>query len=126
MLLAQAPGITLPAPPPGLRLRLPRPSSLARFAARRRRLAIFLAVLALFGLGAGLWAYFTAPSIGPGASALGGTMPGGNTPTASVSGRDVTVSWAQNAPSFLGGGKLGAATGGGYGVKRYAESGGGS
>src|SRR5437588_7242719 len=119
MLLAQAPGITLPAPPPGLRLRLPRPSSLARFAARRRRLAIFLAVLALFGLGAGLWAYFTAPSIGPGASAKGGTVAkvtGLAGPTANpTANANVALSW--NAALLSNGNAVD-----GYDVNRYTGS----
>lgn len=44
------------------------------------------------------------------------TMPAGNTPTASVSGRDVTVSWTASALS--GGGSLD-----GYVVKRYSSGG---
>ena len=42
-----------------------------------------------------------------------------------MSGRDATVSWAQNSPAFLGG-FLGADANGGYLIERYAESGGGS
>src|SRR3954464_6597695 len=48
-------------------------------------------------------------------SAKAKSMPAGNTPTASVSGRNVTVSWT--ASSFSGGGAVS-----GYVVKRYNTS----
>jgi hypothetical protein len=56
-------------------------------------------------------------------AARAGTLSAGNTPaTPGVAGRDVTVTWAQNSPAFLGG-LLGADANGGYLIERYAASG---
>ncbi len=48
-----------------------------------------------------------------------GSLPTAATPTASLAGRDATVSWAQ---SIVSGSPLGQLAGGGYTVTRYAES----
>src|SRR6266536_5000214 len=53
------------------------------------------------------------------AAAQAGALPQGNSPSASASGTDITVSWTQNT---VNGSFLGNQTGGGYVVKRYAQS----
>lgn len=63
-------------------------------------------------------AYWSAGGIGSGSSSTA-TMPTGATPSVAVSGRDVTVSFAQNAFADT---TIGAA-GGYYVVRRYAEGG---
>jgi hypothetical protein len=111
---AAAPG-RIPRPP----LRVPMPRSVLGLCARRRGLAILLTTLGFFGIGAGLWAYFTAPSQGPGASTLAGTVgqvtglavPAAN-PTADPA---VALSW--DAAQLSNGGAVH-----GYEVKRYSGS----
>ena len=100
--------------------RVPGWAVLVAWARRRRRLATVLAVLAVFGIGVGLYAFFTAgATAGSGGQALGGTLPTGNTPSASLSSGNGVVTWSQNSPTFLGG-FLGANANGGYLITRYA------
>jgi hypothetical protein len=75
-----------------------------------------LCALALLALAAPAQAYWQAPGAGTG-SAVSATMPTAGTPTAAVSGRNVTVTWAQNT---FQGDRLGSYAGGGYKLKRYA------
>jgi hypothetical protein len=71
-----------------------------------------LVALAALALSAGpSWAGWNAAGHGAG-SAKARTMPSGNTPTVSVSGRNVTLSWSESA--FAGGPAVA-----GYSVKRY-------
>jgi hypothetical protein len=90
----------------------------------RKRLALaVLAVTLVVALAAGVaYAYVmaTVASGGNGGSTAG-SLPAGNTPSVSLSGGNVTVSWTQ---SSVGGQFLGSYTGGGYTVKRYPASGG--
>ena len=114
--------VALPAPMPGRswRLRVPGWAALVAWAGRRRRLAIVLAVLAVFGIGVGLYAFFTAgATAGSAGQAKAGTLPGGQTPSGSLSARNITVSWAQTTFQSA---DIGTLTGGGYIVTRYAES----
>jgi len=53
------------------------------------------------------------------AAAQAGALPQGNTPSASASGTDIAVSWTQNT---VNGSFLGTQSGGGYVVRRYAQS----
>jgi hypothetical protein len=79
-----------------------------------RRFAVTSMVLAVtvFALEAApAWAGWSATGSGAGSSKAR-TMPAGNTPTVSVSGRNVTVSWTQS--SFSGGAAVS-----GYAIKRY-------
>lgn len=92
----------------------------------RKRLAPALALLvalAVLAVGAGVaYAYFTATvASGGNGGAVSGSLPQGSTPEVSLSGANVTVTWAQ---STVGGQRLGAYAGGGYTVKRYPASGG--
>jgi hypothetical protein len=89
---------------------------------RRVLIPIALAVVVL-ALAGGVIAFFVAGSTsGSYGAAKAGALPAGNTPDApSVLSRNVTVSWAQNSPAFLGG-LLGADANGGYLVNRYAEN----
>jgi hypothetical protein len=85
---------------------------------RRRVLLGACAALALLAALPAL-AYWSGPSSsGSGASAAG-TMPTGSKPTVTPSGSTLTVSWSQNTIAGLG--ALGALTGGGYSVTRYAD-----
>ena len=90
--------------------------------ARRRLLvALALVVVAAVVAAAG-WAFYVATSTaGSSGRARAAFLPTGNQPAVSVSGRDVTVSWAQNSVAALGG-LLGAQTHGGYTITRYAEN----
>ncbi|MEA2124825.1 MAG: chitinase, partial [Solirubrobacteraceae bacterium] len=65
-------------------------------------------------------AYWSAAGSGTGTGTVE-TLGAGSTPTTSVSGQSVTVTWAQT--SFHGG-LLGAFNGGGYTVRRYLSTGG--
>ena len=78
-----------------------------------RRSLIVAAAIAVFSAG-GLvaWAAWSSQGNGPGA-AKSLSMPGGNTPTASVSGTTVTVGWS--ASNFANGASVQ-----GYRVRRYA------
>src|ERR1700737_1065630 len=80
---------------------------------RRPRSLIIAAAIAIFSAG-GLvaWAAWSNQGNGPGA-ARSLSMPGGNTPTASISGTTVTVGWS--ASVFANGISVQ-----GYRVKRYA------
>lgn len=95
--------------------------------ASRKRLAPALALLiALAALAVGAagvaYAYFTATvASGGNGGAVSGSLPQGSTPEVSLSGANVTVSWAQ---SSVAGQRLGAYAGGGYTLKRYPASGG--
>lgn len=82
----------------------------------RRLLLTLGVVVGVLVPGAGASAYWRTGGTGVGSGAAV-TMPTGATPTTSVSGRAITVSWAQNA--FVGS-TLGA-RGGGYTLTRYAE-----
>ncbi|HYV60780.1 MAG TPA: hypothetical protein VFA62_11985, partial [Acidimicrobiia bacterium] len=85
---------------------------------RRRVLLGACAALALLAALPAL-AFWSGPSSsGSGASAAG-TMPTGSTPTVTASGSTMTVTWSQNTIAGLG--ALGALTGGGYTVTRYAD-----
>jgi hypothetical protein len=90
--------------------------------ARRRWLVAFaLAILAAVVAAAG-WAFYVATSTaGSSGRARAAFLPTGKQPAVSVSGRDVTVSWAQDSVAALGG-LLGAQAHGGYTITRYAES----
>src|ERR1700694_5156131 len=81
---------------------------------RRPRSLIIAAAIAIFSAG-GLvaWAAWSSQGNGPGA-AKSLSMPGGNTPTASVSGTTVTVGWS--ASVFANGIPVQ-----GYRVQRYAQ-----
>jgi hypothetical protein len=81
---------------------------------------VALATVALASAGATAEAYWVGPGIGAGSGAVAG-MPSGSTPSGSVAGRSVTVSWPQS--SFLGA-RLGTFGGGGYTVRRYPAAGG--
>jgi hypothetical protein len=82
----------------------------------RRGLLVGLAVALMMAFGVVAYAAWTATGHGP--STVGArTMPAGNTPTTSVSGRDVTVSWT--ASSFTGGPAVS-----GYAITRYPAAGG--
>lgn len=118
-----APGPSVARPVRSRHLRLPGWVTLVAWARRRRRLAIVLAVLAVFGIGVGLYAFFTAgATAGSGGQAVADALPTGNTPgTPTLSAGNVTVSWTQNSVSFAGG-SLGANAKGGYLIKRYADN----
>jgi hypothetical protein len=97
------------------------PRVLAAGMSRRRRLLILIAVAVAAGALAGtLIAYFSgAASAGSAGGAAAGTLPAGNTPALSRSGRDVSVTWNQNSfQSDL----LGNISHGGYVITRYAEN----
>ncbi len=88
--------------------------------AGRRFVVVVGAVLAL-GLGAaGAYAYWTSTS-SSGSNGRGdiGALGQGATPSVSVAGRTVTVSWAQ---TLVSGSPLGSLASGGYTVRRYAQS----
>jgi hypothetical protein len=90
-----------------------------------KRLAPAVALIAaLVALAAGsAYAYFTTTvASGGNGGSISGSLPQGNTPSVSLSGANVTVSFTQ---STVGGQRLGAYAGGGYTVKRYPASGGG-
>ena len=80
----------------------------------RRRLATLVVVVAAGTAGTGvLWAYFNAGAVaGSHGRAAAGTLQPVNTPSVSLSERDVVVTWTKSSPST------------GYTVTRYAESGG--
>jgi hypothetical protein len=80
----------------------------------RRGLIIAVAIAGL-SLPSAASAGWTAQGSGSGSSKAK-TMPGGNTPSASVSGRSVTVSWSASA--LAGGGAVD-----GYTVRRYSSGG---
>ena len=72
----------------------------------------------------GVIAFFVAgSSAGSYGAAQAGTLDAGNQPDALATDRDVTVTWAQNSPAFLGS-LLGDDPDGGYLIKRYAANGG--
>src|SRR2546426_1168914 len=83
---------------------------------RRPRSVILAAAIAAFSAG-GLvaWAAWSSQGNGPGA-AKSLSMPGGNTPTASVSGTAVTVGWAES--DFANGTAVH-----GYRIQRYEQGG---
>jgi Bacterial Ig domain len=120
------------APDPGegrARGFLRRPGMAAWLARRSRRFVAVALVVALgLAVAGGVIAFFVAGATsGSYGAAQAGTLNAGNTPgTPTVSGRNLTVSWAQNAPAFLGGQLLGANANGGYLIERYAVSGGGA
>jgi fibronectin type 3 domain-containing protein len=87
-----------------------------------RRLAIILAALPALLAPAQAGAYWSASGSGTGAATVD-TLATGTTPTTSVSGRTVTVSWAQ---TNFHGGLLGTFSGGRYTVRRYLSTGGGA
>jgi hypothetical protein len=88
---------------------------------RRWLTALALATVA-GAIVAGGWAYYVASSTsGSAGGAKASSLPTGNTPTVSVIGRNVTVTWAQNSVSALGG-LLGAQSNGGYTITRYAAN----
>ncbi len=87
-----------------------------------RRIAIAVALVLLLNC-AGALAYFLGTlASASNATAAAGSLPTANTPSASFSGGNVTVSWSQNT---VGAQLLGQYAGGGYAVKRYPASGGG-
>jgi hypothetical protein len=88
-------------------MRIHRPSLMA--------CALIAAALGLLAEAGPVMASWAPPGTGS-ASSRARTMPVGNTPSASVSGRNVTVSWS--ASSFSGGDQVS-----GYTVKRYNTSG---
>jgi hypothetical protein len=81
-----------------------------------RRAALAFLVAAALAAQTGTAAAAWAPSGNGSDAAKAKQMPNGNQPTASISNRDVTVSWA--ASSFSGGGNVS-----GYTVKRYDTNG---
>lgn len=87
----------------------------------RRLLSALLCALAVAGLLAGPAAAFWSVSGSGSGSTSVDMLDGGNTPTASVSGQAVTVSWAQ---TWFQGNLLGTFQGGGYSVRRYPAAGG--
>ena len=86
---------------------------------RTRSLLLGLAAGLLLGPAACADAFWISPGAGTGTGPTA-TMPAGNPPAASVSGQNVTVSWAQ---SSFAAGLLGTYAGGGYTVTRYAAGG---
>ena len=80
-----------------------------------RRLGVLLVVVAAVGFSGGAAAAWTPAGSGRGATRAK-TLGSGNAPTASVSGKKVTVSWT--ASSYTNGG-----TPAGYVVRRYNASG---
>ena len=89
---------------------------------RRRALVILGVVLGLLSM-AGI-AFASWAAVGSGSAySKARILPSGNTPSTSVSGSNVTVTWSQVT---FAGSNLGAVTGGGYIVKRYATGGGGA
>src|SRR5688572_57956 len=84
--------------------------------ASRRGLIAAATLVASLTFTAAAYAGWTGAGTGGGASKAR-SMPSGNTPTTSISGRNVTVSWS--ASSFSGGGPNVS----GYVVKRYNTSG---
>ena len=81
---------------------------------RRPRSLIIAAAIAVFSAsGLVAWAAWSSQGNGPGA-AKSLSMPGGNTPTASVSGTTVTVGWAES--DFANGAAVQ-----GYRIQRYAQ-----
>jgi hypothetical protein len=92
----------------------------------RRVIPVAVAVVVAASMAGAALAYFTAgATAGSGGAASAASLSLGNTPTLSLSTRDVQVTWTQNSPSFLIG-VLGADANGGYLVSRYADSGGGA
>jgi len=89
---------------------------------RARWAVVLAAATAAVALVGAAWAFFGG-SAAPGAAAeaIAASLPKGHTPTLSLNATDVTVHWAQNSISALGG-DLGAADHGGYLVTRYAVS----
>ena len=83
---------------------------------RTRSLLVGLGTAVLLAPAATAHAFWPGLGTGTGTAATA-TMPGVAQPTGSVSGQTVTIAWSQS--SFLGS-PLGAYTGGGYAVKRYA------
>ena len=116
--LESAPGPSVEGPARSRRLRVPGWAALVAWARRRRRFAIVFAVLAVFGLGVGLYAYFTAgATAGSAGQARAGTVgaPTGVTgPTYSAT-HTVPVSWTGSTLS--NGGAID-----GYYVTRYLGS----
>jgi hypothetical protein len=105
----------------------PAPTSRRRLLRRprgrtRRILLVAAALLATLAVTGGVIAFFSAGSNPGGGSAQAGTLDPGNEPTSVGDDRDVTVSWTQNSPAFLGG-VLGndPNDAGGYLVTRYAD-----
>ncbi len=99
-------------PPVEPRVRRPR---------KGRRFVVLVGAVLALGLGAaGAYAYWTSTSAS-GSNGRGdiGSLGQGATPTVSVAGRSVTVSWAQ---TLVGGSPLGSLASGGYTVRRYAQS----
>ena len=120
-----APGPAVEGPARSRHLRVPGLAALLAWARRRRRLATVLAVLAVFGIGVGLYAFFTAgATAGSGGQAKGGTLVQGITPSLSptslVAGTNTTT--LTLTQSTLNGTKFGTLAGGGYLVTRYAVS----
>ena len=98
--------------------RVPGLAALMAWARRRRRLAIVLAVLAVFGLGVGLYAFFTAgATAGSGGQSKGGTVgaPTGVTVPAYSNTGTVHVTWTGSTLSNGGAVQ-------GYYVQRYLGS----
>jgi hypothetical protein len=91
---------------------------------RFRRTSAVLAVVAVaLIVSAGVIAFLTAgATAGSHGAAQAGTLDAGNQPSASAPDREVTVSWTQNSPAFLGG-LLGddGDSAGGYLITRYAD-----
>lgn len=88
---------------------------------RPRRFTIVCGAVAVALAGAGVVGAFWSVGSDPGGNghASVGSLPAAAMPTASLAGRDATVSWAQ---STVFGSPLGQLTAGGYAITRYAES----
>lgn len=87
---------------------------------RKRAFVIAGVLLGLLSMGGVAFAAWSALGTGS-AYSKARALPGGTTPSGSVSGSNVTVTWSQVT---FASSNLGAVTGGGYLVKRYASSGG--
>jgi hypothetical protein len=80
----------------------------------KRRTVLIAAPVAVLLSGTAAFAAWTASSSNGSGAAKATSMPAGNKPAASVSGRDVTVSWSAS--------QIGGTAVSGYTVKRYAGS----